>query len=261
MPLVNLKKINESIAVITLQRPEKRNALSIPLIEEFLERLIDIKSDPKIRVLILQGAGKVFCAGLDLDEMQDKTKTEKSTALIKALFLSLSEFSCVTIAAIQGGAIAGGAGLALCCDFILSTPDALFGFPEVKRGLVPAFVTALLRQQVNEHQAKEWFLTGDVSPAQKGFDQGWIHRLVASDVLFKESLALAHKILEGGPEAIRQTKKLLQKLSPYPLSQNFDIAEEIHMHARFSEEAQEGTRAFLEKRNPHWISTNEKENS
>lgn len=252
MSSASLEIVDNEIGILTLQRPEKRNALDIPLLREILKKLEVINNFSTIRVLILRGAGKVFCAGLDLEEMQIKEATESSSSLIKSLFSTLYETPCITIAAVQGGAIAGGAGLAFASDFILSTPDAVFGFPEVRRGIVPAFVTALLKRQMNEREVKAWLLTGEFLSAQQMWDRGWLYRLAAEDSLLDESLDLAKKILQGGPHAIRHTKAFWQTLSSSSLTQDLTEAEAIHQKGRLSTEAEEGLRAFLEKRPPIW---------
>src|SRR5579859_312202 len=164
------------VATITLNRPEKRNAISFELIDDLLRALDELaKSD--VVVLILTGAGKAFSSGMDLDNLQSllgrspEQNLQDSQTMVQ-LFRSLYEFPKVSIAAVNGPAIAGGTGLALLCDFTLAVPDAKFGYTEVRIGFVPAIVSTFLLQQVGEKQARDLLLTGRIFEAEEAARMG-----------------------------------------------------------------------------------------
>src|SRR5450631_4475304 len=175
------------LATITLNRPEKRNAISFELIDDLLRALDEVAKSEAI-VLIVTGAGKAFCSGMDLDNLKSllgrspEQNLQDSQTMVQ-LFRSLYEFPKVTIAAVNGPAIAGGTGLALLCDFTLATPDAKFGYTEVRIGFVPAIVSTFLLRQVGEKQARDLLLTGRIFDAPEALKMGLINEIVAPEKL------------------------------------------------------------------------------
>src|SRR3979409_2334457 len=201
------------VATITLNRPEKRNAISFELIDDLLRALDEVAKSDAI-VLILTGAGKAFCSGMDLDDLKaligrSPEQNLKDSATMVSLFRSLYEFPKVTIAAVNGAAIAGGTGLALLCDFTLAVPESKFGYTEVRIGFVPAIVSTFLLRQVGEKQARDLLLTGRIIGADEAARIGLGNAIVALENLMLRARELAALLIENSPASLRATKKLL----------------------------------------------------
>lgn len=238
---------------LELNRPEKRNALSTPLLQELCNAIEKANEDPQKRVLLLSGSGPVFCAGLDLNEAMDPSKAHSSAQMVAKTLHTLYSSPLVTIACAHGAAMAGGAGLLAACDIKLITEDFRLGFPETKRGLVAGLVMTLLRRQMSENHLRELLLTAEPIDALRAKEMGLVKKFVEKERLIEEALTLAQSVIQGAPQAIAQTKQLLDNLHHRPLSEDLQIALEAHMQARCSEEAEEGITAFLEKREPSWL--------
>src|SRR5580704_14312996 len=179
------------IATITLNRPEKRNAISYELIEDSLGALREV-AQSSAQILILTGAGKAFCSGMDLDNLKTligRTAEQSlaDTQTMARLFRTLYDFSKPTIAAVNGPAIAGGTGLATLCDFTLAVPEAKFGYTEVRIGFVPAIVSTFLLRQVGEKQARDLLLTGRIIGAEEALRMGLINEIVAPENLIRRA--------------------------------------------------------------------------
>ena len=241
------------ITQLTLNRAEKRNALSVELVQTLLAALTAAEKDSTQRVLILTGAGPVFCAGLDLAEAADPARAHQSAELIGQALRRLSESRLVTIAVVRGAAIAGGAGLMSACDFALAEESAQIGYPETRRGLVAALVMTFLRRQLRERDARRILLTGELFSARHAETIGLINEALKADHLMPEALRIAAEVMQGGPEAIARTKELLARLWPSPLPSDLEKAMGIHLETRQSAEIQEGLAAFKEKRPPKWV--------
>src|SRR6266849_5580343 len=199
------------VATITLNRPEKRNAISFELIDDLLGALDDVAKSPA-QVLILTGAGKAFCSGMDLENLKEligrsPEQNLKDSQTMVRLFRSLYEFPKVTIAAVNGPAIAGGTGLALLCDFTLAVPDAKFGYTEVRIGFVPAIVSTFLLRQVGEKHARDLLLTGRIIGADEAARMGLVNEVVAADRLIERAHELAALLMESSPLSLRMTKR------------------------------------------------------
>jgi methylglutaconyl-CoA hydratase len=249
--LVQIESLIPGVSTLTLARPEQRNALSIDLLEQFCEAIERLAAQSDQRVVILRGAGPVFSAGLDLREAADETRVEKSAASVGRALDLLRETSLVSIAAVQGGAYAGGAGLMATCDIVIASEDARFGFPEARRGLLPALICKTLHSRVREGDLRDLLLTGEIITASRALHVGLVQRVVPTNQLMDEARRVAEQILDGGPETIRQTRRLLnQMFEGRGLSKEF--LDELHMRARRGDEAREGLAAFSEKRVPSW---------
>src|ERR1044071_4090313 len=199
------------IATITLNRPEKRNAISFELIDDLLRAFDEVAKSDTI-VLILTGAGKAFCSGLDLDNLKallGKSPQEnlKDSETMVRLFRTLYEFPKVTIAAVNGAAIAGGTGLALLCDFTLAVPEAKFGYTEVRIGFVPAIVSTFLLRQVGEKYARDLLLTGRLFDAAEAARMGLINEIVPVEQLMERARQLASVLMENSSASLFATKK------------------------------------------------------
>jgi methylglutaconyl-CoA hydratase len=241
------------VTTAILNRPEKRNALNIALLDQLCAALTSAEGDASQRVFVLRGAGPVFCAGLDLQEAAEPASAEASAQLLSRSLRMLATTRLVTIAAVHGAAIAGGAGLMSACDFAVATADAKFGYPEVRRGIVPAIIMTFLRRQLRERDAREALLLGRPFDAKHAHAIGLIHRVAADPAaLAGEVRSLIHSILQGAPETVSAIKATLAELWPVPLAADLERAHARHLAGRDSPEAREGIAAFNEKRAPAW---------
>jgi methylglutaconyl-CoA hydratase len=244
------------IATITLNRPEKRNAISFELIDDLL-RVLDEVAKSDVIVLIVTGAGKAFCSGMDLDNLKSllgrspEQNLEDSQTMVR-LFRSLYEFPKITIAAVNGPAIAGGTGLALLCDFTLAVPDAKFGYTEVRIGFVPAIVSTFLLRQVGEKQARDLLLTGRLFGAEEAARLGLVNEIVAPDKLMPRACELATLLMENSPASLRATKQLLTDHARAELDAQIEAAVRENAAIRSTDDFREGISSFLEKRKPAW---------
>jgi methylglutaconyl-CoA hydratase len=250
---------DDRVATITLNRPEKRNAISFDLINDLLRALDEVAKSDAV-VVILTGAGKAFCSGMDLENLKallgrtPEENLEDSQTMVR-LFRSLYEFPLVTIAAVNGAAIAGGTGLALLCDFTLAVPEAKFGYTEVRIGFVPAIVSTFLLRQVGEKQARDLLLTGRIFGAEEAMRMGLINEIVAPDQLLARARELAGTLMENSPGSLRATKKLLNDHARSDLDTQIDAAVRENAAVRLTADFREGISSFLEKRKPVWSGT------
>ena len=248
---------DNGVATITLNRPEKRNAISFELIDDLLRALDEVAKSDAI-VLILTGAGKAFCSGMDLDNLKallgrSPEQTLKESHTMVRLFRSLYEFPKVTIAAVNGAAIAGGTGLALLCDFThLAVPEAKFGYTEVRIGFVPAIVSTFLLRQVGEKQARDLLLTGRLIGAEEAARLGLIREVVAPENLMARGRELAALLMENSPASLRATKQLLTDHARTQLDAQIESAVRENAAIRTTADFREGITSFLEKRKPVW---------
>src|ERR1700690_4360541 len=247
---------NSGVATITLNRPEKRNALSFQLVDEILAALDAIEKSEAM-VVILTGAGKAFCAGLDLDELKSligKTHAEnvEDSRRMVRIFRRLYDFPKPTIAAVNGAAIAGGTGLATMCDFTLAVPEAKFGYTEVRIGFVPAIVSSILVWQVGHKIARDLLLSGRLFDATEAHRYGLVNEVVAADRLTDRARELAAQLLENSPSSVRATKKLINGFIAAQLDQQIAEAIEDNARIRANADFREGITSFLEKRKPRW---------
>lgn len=241
------KKLAQEVVELTLNRPEKRNALTIEMMKELL---LELKVQETTRVLLLKGAGSSFCTGLDLDESSDPSTRELAAETIGELLKALYTAPFITIAAVRGHALAGGCGLVAVSDFVLADKDALFGFPEVKRGLVASIVLSFLVRQFGEKELKELFLFGDAIAATRAKEIGLINEITENLEADAEKLALSS--LASAPGTVRTLKRLIEHAHPIPIESALQEALSYHKLARSHHESEEGIKAFLEKRKPRW---------
>jgi methylglutaconyl-CoA hydratase len=246
------------VATITFNRPDKRNAISFQLLDELLAGLDEVERSPA-QVLILTGAGKAFCAGMDLEELKSlagKTHDEnvRDSQRMAHIFRRLYEFPKPTIAAVNGAAIAGGTGLATMCDFTLAVPEAKFGYTEVRIGFVPAIVSSILVWQVGHKIARDLLMTGRLFDAAEAHRYGLVNEIVAPDKLIERAKALAAQVLENSPSSVRMTKKLINGFIATELDQQIAQAIEENARIRTTPDFREGLSSFLEKRKPRWSS-------
>lgn len=244
------------VATITLNRPDKRNAISFELIDDLVRALDDVAKSDAI-IVILTGAGKAFCSGLDLDNLKaligrSPEQNLKDSATMVRLFRTLYEFPKVTIAAVNGAAIAGGTGLALLCDFTLAVPEAKFGYTEVRIGFVPAIVSTFLLRQVGEKQARDLLLTGRIFSAEEAVHMGLVNEVVPSEKLMARARELASSLMENSPSSLRATKQLLTNHARVEIDAQIEAAVRENAAIRTTADFREGIASFLEKRKPVW---------
>jgi methylglutaconyl-CoA hydratase len=253
MPVVLVEKQTPQITLVTLNRPERRNALTIELMSELTEAIETAAADPKQRILILRGAGKAFCTGLDLEAAADSSKAHATAEAVARLLLALAETRLITIATVHGAAVAGGAGIMSACDFVIAADKTKIGYPEVRRGLVAGLVMTFLRRQLRERDLRELLLTSELIDAKRAHEIGLVNRVVPPAELETTAQAIATSILQGAPSAITNSKRLMEELWSSSVADDVALALRHHMEARESDEAKEGIAAFLEKRPPKWV--------
>src|SRR5947207_12284201 len=247
-----------ALATITLNRPEKRNAISFELISDLMRALDEVAQSPA-RVLILTGAGKAFCSGMDLKNLKaligrsPEQSLEDSRTMVR-LFRTIYDFPKVTVAAVNGAAIAGGTGLALLSDFTLAVPEAKFGYTEVKIGFVPAIVSTFLLRQVGEKHARDLLLTGRIVGVEEALRMGLINEVVPADRLMTRARELAAQIMENSPTSLVLTKRLLSDHARAELDTQIAAAVRENAAIRTTKNFREGITSFLEKRKPRWSS-------
>jgi methylglutaconyl-CoA hydratase len=252
MPVVLIEKPSPQISVVTLNRPERRNSLTIELLTELIAAVNSAANEPSQRVLILRGAGAAFCTGLDLKDAADQTKAHATAELVAKSLIMLAETRLITIAAVHGAAVAGGAGIMSACDFVVAAEKTKIGYPEVRRGLVAGLVMTFLRRQVGERNMRELVLGCELIDAARAKEIGLVNRVVPRDQLISEAQTFADSVLQGAPNALAQTKRLIEELWSSSVKEDVDLALKHHMQARESDEAREGIAAFNEKRKPNW---------
>lgn len=245
------------VALLTLNRPEARNALNTELLEALTDAVEQSGRDGAVRAVVITGAGTSFCAGadlLDLAALRDATQAEnlEDGRRFQHLFRTLSTCPKPLVGAVNGPALAGGCGLATCCDILLASTDATFGYPEVKVGFVAAMVLVFLARQLGERRARELLLTAAPIGADQAHTWGLVHHVMPAEALVEEAVAHARQLAAGAPGALALTKELLWRTSGLPMEQALEMAAMANVHARTSPDMREGVTAFLEKRRPAW---------
>jgi methylglutaconyl-CoA hydratase len=251
-----LLKESHPIRVVTLNRPDRRNAMTQEMQTELIS-VIEDTAATRCCALILTGAGDAFCSGLDLSELQamrDKTAAEHraDAERLARLFIALYELPVPTIAAVNGPAIAGGTGLATLCDFTLAIPAARFGFTEVRIGFVPALVSAFLALQVGDKRCRDLLLTGRLFGATEAMHLGLVNEIVEREELAPRAIALAKSLMCNSTESISATKQLLAAQNRAWLDAAIVAAMQANAESRETADFREGVSAFLEKRKPVW---------
>ncbi|HEY2392936.1 MAG TPA: enoyl-CoA hydratase-related protein [Candidatus Angelobacter sp.] len=246
----------QSIATITLNRPDKRNAISYELIDDLISALKQAASSAA-QIVILTGAGKAFCSGMDLDNLKQLTgRTHEQNVVdsetMASLFRTLYDFPKPTIAAVNGAAIAGGTGLATLCDFTLAVPEAKFGYTEVKIGFVPGIVSSYLIANVGEKRARDLLLTGRLFDAEEAHRLGLVNEILSPEQLMPRALQLAAQLMENSPASLRTTKALLSSYTKEQLDRQLTNAIKENAGIRQTADFKEGITSFLEKRKPQW---------
>jgi len=247
---------NGPIRTIVLNRPERRNALSPQMQMELIEAFEEAASS-SCRVLVLTGAGKAFCAGLDLatlESMKDATSADHRAEAerVVRLFLTLHELPLPTIAAVHGPAVAGGCGLAAICDITLATPAAKFGFTEVRVGFIPALISAFVTLQLGDKRSRDLLLTGRIFGAEEALHLGLVNEVLPQEKLAGRVQALAETLIANSPHSLAATKRLMAAQHRPWLDAAMIAGIEASIAARETPDFREGIAAFLQKRAPLW---------
>lgn len=251
-------QVQERIGVVTLNRPEKRNALSHELVTDLKDALSQAETDDQVKVIILKANGEAFCAGADLTYLQQLQKFTYEENLqdsnhLKELFLKIYTLPKIVIAQVQGHALAGGCGLATVCDFSYAVPDAKFGYTEVKIGFIPALVAVFLLRKIGEAKSKELLLGGELISANMAFQMGLINKVVPPEELENEVLTMAKKLAVGNSgQSMKLTKHMIDQVQSLPLTEALNYAAEMNARARSTEDCKRGIAAFLSKEKLTW---------
>jgi methylglutaconyl-CoA hydratase len=253
-----LTKSSNGVKTITMNRPEKRNALCPLLIEELTQALNEAEISD-CGVVILTGAGPAFCAGLDMEHLstmhaQTDDENRRDAENMARVLRTLYDFPKPVIAAVNGPAIAGGMSLATIPDFSLAVPEAKFGYTEVKVGFVPAIAASFLLRQVGELRTRELLLSGKLIKAHEALHMGLVTQIVNPDELMGTANALAQCLLMNSPQAMHEVKRLLSKHAQRRLDEELEDAIEVNASQRSAEDFREGVQAFLEQRRADWPS-------
>jgi methylglutaconyl-CoA hydratase len=245
--------IDGAVARVTLARPDVRNAFNAEVIRELRAVFLTISEDPKVRAVVLAGEGKSFCGGADVNWMRDALDLsyEENVADAQAMsdmFRAIDRCSKPVIGRIHGAALGGGAGLAAVCDIAIAADDTIFGFTEVKLGIVPAVISPFVLAKIGTSHARALFLTGERFTAKHALAIGLVHQLVDEDDLDKTVGRVTRELLSSGPNAVAAAKSLIARVTAASYDDTRDITAAAIAKQRTSEEGQEGLRAFLERR-------------
>lgn len=242
---------------VVLNRPDVRNAFNPALVRSLRAWAASVAASNDVRAAVLSGAGRVFCAGGDLASMAAAVDASREDNLadagqMAAMFDALDHLPVPLIGRVHGTALGGGVGLTAVCDIVIAAADAVFGFTEVKLGIVPSVISPYVLAKIGRSAARELFLTGARFSAARAREIGLVHSVVAADALDVTVTQYVAEILSAGPEAVRDAKTLIREVFGRPPAELMPLTAETLAARRVSAEGQEGMRAFLEKRRPRW---------
>ncbi|MCC5921880.1 MAG: enoyl-CoA hydratase/isomerase family protein [Cyclobacteriaceae bacterium] len=251
-------EVKDRIASITLNRPDKRNALNAEMVEQLYEAFERAEQDKEVKVIVLQAEGKAFCSGADLASLQEmqnyslKENIQDSRRLME-LYEYIYTLPKVVIAAVQGHALAGGCGLTSVCDFAFAAENIKMGYTEVKIGFIPAIVKVFLLRKIGETKAKELLLTGKLISASQAKEYGLINEVVSADELKDYVNKFAKELCENNSgQAMGLTKTLIAEVQSMDLQEALNYAAESNAKARSTEDCKKGIAAFLNKKDLKW---------
>jgi len=254
-PLVR-REVAGGVARITLDSPHNRNAMSVALLTQLLEGLDAAFDDPAARVVVLSGTGPVFCSGADLKEQRRyRERGERSPVadLLVAALSRVSQSRKPVVARVNGHARAGGLGLVGAADIAIAPEEASFGFAEVRLGVVPAVIAVTTVPRMTPRAALELFLTGETFDGRRAAELGLLNRAVPAGRLDAEVERYVDMLRRGGPEALGHIKPMVARVRALPAEEAFREMADLSTARFASEEAQEGMRAFAERREPAWV--------
>jgi methylglutaconyl-CoA hydratase len=245
-------EIKDEIGILILNRPEKRNALHPELVKQMRSKLKEVENDKSIKILIITGEGKAFCAGADLEylnQLKDYStlENEKDSRDLAELFLLIYNFPKPVIAAVNGAAIAGGCGLASVCDIIVADEaNSKFGYSEVKIGFIPALVSTFLIRKVGEGMARQLLLSGDIIAGKRGYEIGFVNYLYSN--VLSGALDVASKLKINSSKSMELTKVMIRKVSDFSVEDAVGYCIGLNTISRSTEDFKEGLNNFLTKK-------------
>ena len=245
---------SDGVVVVSLARPEKRNALDDQLLDELHHALLDADADEATRVVLIRADGPDFCSGADLSQLERIAQTDDPISnlddahRIGDLLVTIRHMRRPVIAAVQGRAFAGGAGLASACDMVIAREDASIAWTEIRLGFVPAMVMAVLRRVVGEKIAFELIATGAAIDARRAAELGIVNRVLPADGFDDAALALARQLAQQSPTAIELSKRLLYSSETLPFVDAIARGAEVNALARMTPDTRAGVRAFLDRK-------------
>lgn len=251
-----LLDISGAVSTVTLNRPEKRNAISANMIAE-LQTALDAIEKSHARVAILTGAGTAFCSGMDLEMLaaiaeQSPAENQEDSRRMAKMLRRVWSFPRPLIAAVNGAALAGGCGIATLCDFTLAVPGAKFGYTEVKIGFLPALVSVFLIRQVGEKHARDLLLTGRIIDAEEAKGLGLVNEIVPAEKLLTRARELADLLIAASPASLSRAKRLMTSAAAAAVDHDLERAILENARIRCTPDFKEGLASFLEKRKPVW---------
>ncbi len=252
--------VDESVGILTLNKPERHNAFDEQLVTEMTTGLLALEADPRVRVIVLSSTGKSFCAGADLHWMKKAASHTSQENLRDArnfarLMSTLNELTKPTIARVQGPAYGGGVGLIAACDIAVASYDALFALTEVKLGLLPAVVSPYVLAAIGERYCRRYMLSAERFSAAEAYRIGLVHEIVPGEEQLDEAVGeIVDSLLKNGPQALAECKALIRVIAGQPIDDSTveETAQRV-TRVRSSPEGKEGLAAFLEKRKPNWL--------
>jgi methylglutaconyl-CoA hydratase len=243
--------LKDGIGIIKLNRPDKRNALHPDLINKMKEKLNEIRNDDNVKVLIITGEGKAFCAGADLSYLNElrnfsSIENEKDSEDLAEMFLMIYKFPKPTIAAVNGAAIAGGCGLASVCDLIVADEEhSKFGYSEVKIGFIPAIVSIFIIKRIGEGIARQLLLTGEIINGKRAYEVGFVNYLYNNAL--EGAIEVASNILKNSSFSMKETKSMIDSVSGLSVHNAVHYCVRLNAISRSSEDFKNGLESFLKK--------------
>lgn len=251
-------QVKSRVAYITLNRPEKRNAFSQELVLELKKAFTEAQKDDKVKVIVFNAVGKVFCAGADLGYLQSLQSNSyeenlADSSILKSLYEQIYRHPKVVIAQVQGHAIAGGCGLMSVCDFAFSVAHAKFGYTEVKIGFIPAIVMVFLLRKIGEARAKKLLLSGDLISAEEAVEMGILTKIIDVENLEEYVFDFAQRLCKtNSAQSMTLTKQMIAKVQEQSLDEGLQYAAQMNAKARAMQDCKMGIQAFLNKEKMSW---------
>ncbi|WP_413289129.1 enoyl-CoA hydratase-related protein [Bdellovibrio sp. HCB337] len=256
MSFVEIKEAAH-VAYVKLNRPDIRNAFDPSMIADITKAFIELEKRQDVRAIVLQGEGKVFCAGADLNWMREMVsytleQNKEDSLKLFGMFEAIAKCSLPVIGLVQGAAFGGALGLVACCDYVMADPQTQFCFSEVKLGIAPAVISAFINRKATPGKVRHFMMSGTVFNSQQALDAGLVNEIAANTDFTTRLEHILKQYKECGPEAVRETKKLLNDIPELSWADQRKRTSQLISERRVSAEGQEGLKSFLEKRSPSW---------